>query len=71
MTDVCPECGHPDCEGTHQVPIKPDDLPRSVLLIDASTCPNCGGTADNGHDRSYPPNPYHCTKCEASTEANQ
>lgn len=26
-------------------------------------CPNCGGPADNGHDRCYPPNPYFCTKC--------
>lgn len=27
-------------------------------------CPNCGGPADNGHDRSFPPSPYFCTKCE-------
>ena len=31
---------------------------------DLSKCPNCGGPADNGHDRCYPPNPYYCTKCE-------
>jgi len=30
---------------------------------DLSVCPNCGGPADNGHDRCYPPNVYHCTKC--------
>lgn len=29
------------------------------------TCPSCGGPADNGYDRSYPPEPYACTKCEA------
>lgn len=29
-----------------------------------SKCPLCGGVADNGHDREYPPNPYVCTKCE-------
>ena len=29
-----------------------------------SMCPMCGGPADNGHDRGYPPNPYVCTKCE-------
>ena len=27
-------------------------------------CPECGGIADNGFDREYPPNPYVCTKCE-------
>lgn len=27
------------------------------------TCPKCGGVADNGFDREYPPNPYLCTKC--------
>ena len=26
-------------------------------------CPECGGPADNGHDRCYPPEPYYCTKC--------
>ncbi len=31
---------------------------------DLSKCPNCGGPADNGHDRCLPPNPYYCTKCE-------
>lgn len=29
-----------------------------------STCPGCGGPADNGHDRCLPPSPYYCTKCE-------
>ena len=27
-------------------------------------CPNCGGIADNGHNREDPPAPYLCTKCE-------
>jgi hypothetical protein len=31
--------------------------------VDLSKCPKCGGPADNGHDRCYPPNPYYCTKC--------
>lgn len=26
-------------------------------------CPNCGGPADNGHDRSHPPSPYYCKRC--------
>ncbi len=29
-----------------------------------STCPGCGGPADNGHDRCVPPSPYYCTKCD-------
>ena len=35
--------------------------PMHVVLADA--CPVCGGEADNGFDREYPPNPYACTKC--------
>ena len=27
-------------------------------------CPNCGGEADNGHDREDPPNAYFCTTCD-------
>ena len=26
-------------------------------------CPQCGGDADNGHDRELPPNAYTCKKC--------
>ena len=29
-----------------------------------SKCPRCGGPADNGHDRGYPPTAYICTRCE-------
>ena len=35
---------------------------------DLNTCPNCGGEADQGHDREYPPNPYLCSKCQSTTE---
>ena len=35
---------------------------------DLSKCPNCGGPADNGHDRCVPPNVYCCTKCTKSEE---
>ena len=31
--------------------------------MDLSKCPRCGGPADNGHDREFPPNPYCCSKC--------
>ena len=37
---------------------------KKVLESAGDTCPNCGGDADNGYDRSYPPNPYFCTKCQ-------
>lgn len=33
---------------------------------DPFRCPECGGHADNGHDRELPPNPYLCTKCSKS-----
>lgn len=35
---------------------------------DLDTCPGCGGVADNGHDREFPPNPYYCTKCSEQAE---
>ena len=28
------------------------------------TCPKCGGEADNGQDREFPPNAYVCSKCD-------
>jgi hypothetical protein len=37
---------------------------------DLSTCPNCGGPADNGFNRYVPPSPYWCTKCEAIATRN-
>jgi hypothetical protein len=43
---------------THPAPV-PAELPP----VDLNTCPNCGGEADNGFDRGYPPNPYYCKKC--------
>jgi len=35
---------------------------------DLNTCPNCGGEADQGHDRCYPPTAYLCSKCQSTTE---
>lgn len=40
-------------------------LAEPVQEPDLSRCPQCGGPADNGHDRSIPPSPYFCTKCMA------
>ena len=34
-------------------------------LPDLTKCPSCGGPADNGHDREFPPNVYACTKCSS------
>lgn len=36
------------------------------ITNDLNRCPNCGGPADNGHDREVPPNPYWCSKCTES-----
>jgi len=44
-----------------------DELEKPVgmdaEIADLSICPQCGGEADNGHDRCYPPTAYHCSKC--------
>ena len=40
-------------------------LAEPVQEPDLFHCPKCGGPADNGHDRSIPPNPYFCTRCMA------
>ncbi|MGW8177865.1 MAG: hypothetical protein ACWGQW_03610 [bacterium] len=32
-------------------------------MADLNKCPECGGPADNGHDRCVPPNPYECSCC--------
>lgn len=37
-------------------------------MTDLNICPNCGGEADNGHDRCYPSNTYWCKKCSARWE---
>lgn len=62
----------PDDTGTHYVRAKV----RSTIATlkerlaettdDLTRCPNCGGPADNGHDREVPPNPYWCSKCSES-----
>ena len=35
-----------------------------LLQGNLSTCPGCGGDADNGHDRCLPPNVYYCIACQ-------
>ena len=42
-----------------------EPVQEPVQEPDLSRCPQCGGPADNGHDRSIPPSPYFCTKCMA------
>ena len=37
--------------------------PMPPVYFDLSKCPSCGGPADNGHDREFPPNVYACTRC--------
>lgn len=32
-------------------------------------CPQCGGEADNGHDRCHPPSAYLCSKCTETPNA--
>jgi hypothetical protein len=61
--------------GTAIIQWRDKGLPAGTLLYaapvaapaqtapDLSKCPKCGGPADNGHDRCYPPNPYFCSKC--------
>ena len=36
-----------------------------------SKCPRCEGPADNGFDRSYPPEPYLCTKCDPTSTRDE
>jgi hypothetical protein len=42
--------------------------PGDILPVDLNICPGCGGEADNGFDRCYPPNPYYCKKCMEETK---
>lgn len=35
---------------------------------DLSKCPQCGGEADNGHDRCIPPSAYMCSQCCAQED---
>jgi len=38
-------------------------IERSVDSSPLDRCPQCGGEADNGHDRCHPPSAYLCSKC--------
>lgn len=42
------------------------DAEEGEEVSDLNTCPGCGGPADNGHDRTCPPMPYYCKKCQAN-----
>lgn len=56
---------HPFGQASTDVPLPVYVVKKSepVQEPDLFHCPKCGGPADNGHDRSIPPNPYFCTKC--------
>jgi Holliday junction resolvase len=57
-----------------RVTVTGDERIRKVLLDlngteqaeppDATTCPVCGGEADNGFSRDVPPQPYFCSVCD-------
>ena len=50
-------------EQFHIQPLYTHPAPAELPPTDLNICPNCGGEADNGFDRGYPPNPYYCKKC--------
>ena len=60
----CPHCASLEAQN-NELDRKLAEMERA----DLSRCPQCGGPADNGHDRSIPPNPYLCTKCMAEPVA--
>ena len=51
--------------GKREGRIEEEDALAQQAEPDLSRCPKCNGPADNGHDRSIPPNPYLCTRCMA------
>lgn len=63
-------------EAFMQDDLRPYDAQKAITALraalaqqeepDLSCCPQCGGIADNGHDRGIPPNPYWCTRCVAN-----
>lgn len=61
------ECMFPACDATVRRTmhyLAQHNLLAAAPTQDLSKCPGCGGPADNGHDRCFPPSPYFCTKCE-------
>ena len=57
-------------EAIMEIAARVDKIGRKLRIYDEKIpdydldkCPNCGGPADNGHDRCIPPSPYFCTKC--------
>ena len=56
---------------TGQVTAAITALRAALAEPDLNHCPQCGGPADNGHDRSFPPNPYWCSKCMAEPAKDQ
>ena len=40
-----------------------------AMTTNLTTCPRCGGPADQGHDRELPPTAYVCSRCQDVREA--
>lgn len=57
---------HGETPELHDIIQRTHDALQERLNNDLARCPNCGGPADNGHDREVPPNPYWCSKCMES-----
>lgn len=64
--DIIDDPNCPTCKGTGEP--SSSDMPE--IEMDLNTCPQCGGPADNGHDRCIPPSPYWCSKCNPAAIAD-
>ena len=56
VLELCVKCGSDSCDNIDHDGFR---CPEP----DVTKCPKCGGYADNGFDRCYPPSPYYCSKC--------
>ena len=58
------ECLERYCSDKCNAEYNPCEARKALSHHDLNTCPQCGGEADNGHDRCYPPTAYLCSKCQ-------
>lgn len=52
-----------DCAAEIRARASVAPAPEILPEVDLSRCPNCGGVADQGFDREFPPNAYWCSRC--------